>query len=163
MLRRATILVALIPPCIFLPCVGAAQVPSVQRATLPDFQEATYLGVTSCRPDPVFEYCTRGIDRVYTIIVDGKPYVLRSGPTQAQLLSMIGNFVAPESRSSTVSRNLLEHVTPHSEVLVRFHGDSVDVRVLTQSAKGPRYEASHYLLALSQMDKLYHRGPEGPE
>jgi len=158
MFRRAAILLALIPPCF-----GSAQVPSVQRATLPDYQEATYLGVTSCRPDPVFEYCTKGIDRVYTIMVDGKPYVLRSGPTEAQLLSMIGNLVAPESRSSTASRNLLEHMTPHSTVEVRFHGDAVDVRVLTPSAKGPRYEASHYLLALSQMDRLYHRGPEGPE
>lgn len=159
MFRRAAILLALIPSCL-----GVAQVPSIQRSTLPEFQEATFLGVTSCRPDPVFEYCTKGIDRVYTIMVDGKPYVLRSGPTEEQLLGMIGNLVAPESRTSMASRNLLEHMTPHSTVEVRFHGGGVDVRALEPSGKGPpRYTASHYLLALSQMDRMYHRGPEGPE
>jgi hypothetical protein len=163
MFRRAVILCALISPCIISSMVGAAQVPTVQRAKLPEFQEGTFLGVTRCRPDPVFEYCTKGIDRVYTIIVDNKPYVLRAGPTEAQLLGMIGNLVAPESRTSMASRNLLEHMTPHSAVQVRFHGGGVDVRALTQSAKGPRYEASHYQLALSQMDRMYHRGPEGPE
>jgi hypothetical protein len=164
MFRCAAFLLALVPPCIVLPSTALAQVPTIQRATAPDFHEATFLGVTSCRPDPVFEYCTKGIDRVYTIMVDGKPYVLRSGPTESQLLSMIGNLVAPENRSSMASRNLLEHMTPNSEVEVRFHGSAVDVRALAPSGRGtPRYEASHYLLALSQMDRLYHRGPDRPE
>jgi len=157
MLRRAAICLALIPPCI-----SAAQVPSIQRAPLPEYQEATFLGVTNCRPDPVFEYCTKGIDRVYTIMVDGKPYVLRSGPTEAQLLAMIGTLVAPENRSQVASRNVLDHMQPNTEVQVRFHGDGVEVRTLTASARGPRYQASHYLLALSQMDRMYHRGPESP-
>jgi len=142
-------------------CAGGAavaQVPSVQQGPIPQFREAIYLGVTTCRPDPTFEYCSKGSDRFYTILLDGKPYVLRSGPSNAQILAMLHAVVVPDSLSHTTpSRNLLDSLAPQTGVQVRFHGGSVDVRALTPSARGPRYAESHYDIALSREDRLYHR------
>jgi hypothetical protein len=157
--RRVAILVVSILVCGW----AAAQVPSIKRAPIPEYREATYLGTTTCRPDPAFEYCSRASDKFYTILLDGKPYVLRSGPSNAELLAMLGAAMMPENHNhpvETPSRNVLAGLAPHTGVRIRFHGGGVDVRVLADSSRGARYVASHYTLAATRMDRLYHRAPE---
>ncbi len=147
--------------CAFCCGSAAAQVPSVRRAPIPEYREATYLGATTCRPDPTFEYCSRPSDKFYTILLDGKPFVLRSGPSNSEILAMIGATVTPEIHSLEVpNKNVLAGLTPQTGVRVRFHGGGVDVRALAPSPRAPRYLATHYTLAITRMDRLYHRVPE---
>jgi hypothetical protein len=156
-LRNAAILVV----CAF--CWGTAvpQVPSVRRAPIPEYREAIFLGTTMCRPDPTFEYCSKASDKFYTILLNGQPYVLRSGPSNAEILAMIGAAVTPQFHAlETPNMNVLAGLRPETDVQVRFHGGGVDVRALTDSSKGPRYLASHYTLAPTRLDRLYHRGPD---
>jgi hypothetical protein len=146
--------------CVFVCGLAAAQVPSVRRAPIAEYREATYLGTTACRPDPAFEYCTRPSDKFYTILLDGKLCVLRSGPSNAEILAMIGAAVIPENHATTVpNKNVLAGLQPNTGVLVRVHGGSIDVRALSDSQRGARYEASRYELAASRTDRLYHRSP----
>jgi hypothetical protein len=141
---------------------AAAQVPSIRRRPIPEYREATYLGATTCRPDPTFEYCSRASDKFYTILLDGKPYVLRSGPSNSELLAMLGAAMLPENHNrpvQTPGKNVLASLAPHTDVRIRFRGGGVDVRVLADSSRGARYVASHYTLAATRMDRLYHRAP----
>jgi hypothetical protein len=132
-------------------CCGsaAAQVASVQRAPIPDYREATYLGTTTCAPDPYRANCNHRGDKYYTILIDGKRYQLRPGFSDAALLSVVHALLAPQNHASLVlpARNVLAHLTPESGIQVHVGGRGVDVRVLAQSSKGPRYMASHYSLA----------------
>ena len=148
--------------CAFGCGLAAAQVPSLKRAPIPEYQEATYLGTTKCRPDPTFEYCSKASDKFYTILLGGKPYVLRSGVSDSQLLAMIvGAAVTPDAHTRDVpNKNVLANLTPETGVLVRFHGGGIDVRALASSSRSPRYMASHYTLAPTRMDRLYHRSPD---
>lgn len=131
----------------------------MRRAPIAEYREATYLGATTCRPAPTFEYCSRPSDKLFTILLDGKPYVLRSQPGNVEILALIGAVVVPESHSLP-SKNVLATLRPDTGVEVRFHGGGVEVRALIPSARAPHYLASHYTLALSQMDRLYHRTPD---
>jgi hypothetical protein len=154
---RAAIFVVSTLACGF----AAAQVPSVRRAPIPEYREATYLGSTTCRPDPTFEYCSKPGDKFYTILLDGKVRVLRSGPSDAEILAMIGAAVLPDTHSTAVpNKNVLAGLHPNTGVLVRVHGGGIDVRALSDSSRGARYLASHYTLAASRIDRLYHRAPE---
>jgi hypothetical protein len=155
--RKAAILVV----STFLCGAAVAQVPSLRRAPIAEYREATYLGTTACRPDPTFEYCSRPSDKFYTILLDGKVCVLRSGPSDAEILAMIGAAVIPENHPREIpSRNVLAGLAPNTGVQVRVHGGSIDVRALAESSRGARYQASHYTLAISRMDRLYHRSPD---
>jgi hypothetical protein len=154
---RAAILVA----CGLACGIALPQVPSVRRAPIAEYREATYRGTTSCRPDPAFEYCSKPSDRFYTILLDGKLCVLRSGPSDSDILAMIGAAVIPDNHSIAVpNKNVLAGLLPNTGVLVRVHGGGIDVRALSDSSRGARYLASHYTLALTRIDRLYHRGPD---
>jgi len=147
--------------CLLISGAAAAQVPSVQRAPIAEYREATFLGATTCRPDPAFEYCSKPSDRFYTILLDGRQYVLRSGPNDSEILAMIGAAMTPVNRSDSLpGKNVLATLAPDTNVEVRFHGGGFDVRVLSKSAKRARYSATHYEIAVSRLDRLYHHGPD---
>ncbi|MGB9029369.1 MAG: hypothetical protein WCC27_04535 [Acidobacteriaceae bacterium] len=135
--------------CAFCCGSAAAQVVSVQRPPLPDYREATYLGTATCAPDPYYANCNHRGDKYYTILLDGKPYRLRPGFSDAALLSVVHALLAPQNHASLAlpDKNVLAHLAPHTGIQVRLEGRGVDVRVLAQSSKGPRYMASHYSLA----------------
>ncbi|MFY9746369.1 MAG: hypothetical protein WBX06_15120 [Acidobacteriaceae bacterium] len=135
--------------CAFCCGSAAAQVVSVQRPPLPDYREATYLGETNCAPDPYHANCNHRGDKYYTILIDGKPYLLRPGFSDAGLLSMVYALLAPQNHALLLlpGKNVLAHLAPDIGIQVHLGGRGVDVRVLAQSSKGPRYMASHYSLA----------------
>ncbi len=137
-------------------CCGsvAAQVPSVRRPPIADYREATYLGVTTCAPDPYFANCNHRGDKYYTILFEGKAYLLRPGFGDGPMLTMVHALLAPQNHASLVlpDRNVLAHVTPHAGIQVHVGGSGVDVRVLAQSSKGPRYIASHYSVAVARYE-----------
>jgi hypothetical protein len=139
--------------CAVLCGTAAAQVPSFRRPPIPEYQEATFLGANTCTPDPYGEHCSRHTNKVYTILIQGKPYELQPAFT-LPLMTMIHILLSPGNRASAVlpGDNVLAHAAPDALVQVHFDDEGVDVRVLAQSSKGPRYLSSHYTFAAAPAD-----------
>ncbi len=129
---------------------SAAQVPSFRRPPIPEFQRATFVGASPCSPDPYFSNCEHRGDPLYTIVLDGRPFVVVPGFSQ-RLRTVVHVLVRPCRRATLRLRgdNVLDHLPPGTEVQIRFRDGGVDVRALAQSSKGPRYLASHYGFAPS--------------
>jgi hypothetical protein len=132
---------------------AVAQVPSFRRPPMPEFQRATFLGATPCKPDPYYANCPHRGDPLYTIIVNERPFVLRPG-FSLPLLTMVHILITPWNRASLSlpGDNVLDRLPPGTGVQIRLRDRGMDVRVLAQSSKGPRYLASHYGFAKSQDD-----------
>ncbi len=132
---------------------AAAQVPSFRRPPMPEFQRATFLGAAPCKPDPYYANCERRGDPLYTIVLDGRTVVLRPG-FSLPLRTMVHLLITPWNRASLSlpGDNVLDHLPPDTSVQIRLRDGGMDVRVLAQSSKGPRYLASHYGFAKSQDD-----------
>jgi hypothetical protein len=141
---------------------AAAQLPSVQTVPVPDYQDAVYSGMIACSPSPDSEYCSNVADKFYTVTLNGKDYVLKPGLSNNQMLAMIGTAVVSQGRLLLVilHGNVLARVPPNTPVQMRFHGGGVDVRVLMQTKKGPRLYATHYNVAVSQIEPSHPR-PKG--
>ena len=139
---------------------SAAQVPSFRRPPIPEFQRATFLGATPCKPDAYYANCEHRGDPLYTIVLDGHTFVLRPG-FSLPLVTMVHILVTPWNRASLSlpGDNVLDHLPPGSVVQIRMRDGGVDVRVLAQSSKGPRYLGSHYAFAKSQDDADRNDGP----
>lgn len=132
---------------------AGAQVPSFRRPPAAEYQDATFLGVTTCSPDPYHANCAHRGDRFYTILINGKPYLLHPVFT-LPLLTMAHILLTPGDRASMAlpGDNVLAHVIPGTGLQIHLGNNGVDVRVLAQSSKGPRYLASHYTFADPQAD-----------
>ena len=143
--QHASVLVACALIC---GTASAAQVPSFRQPPPPEFQEATFVGITSCSPDPYRANCAHRGDKFYTILLHDKPYVLHPVFT-LPLLTMAHILLTPGDRASMPlpGDNVLAHVIPGTNVQIHLGNNGVDVRVLAQSSKGPRYLASHYVFA----------------
>jgi hypothetical protein len=117
--------------------------------------------MTACSTDISFDYCSNVADKFYTVTLDGKPYVLKPGLSDMQKLATLSTVAASGGHLILVilNGNVLAHIAPNTPVQIRFHGGGVDVRVLTQTKKGPRLEASHYDIAISQMEPQHHKPP----
>jgi hypothetical protein len=120
---------------------------------MPEFQGATFLGASPCRPDPYYANCEHRGDPLYTIVLDGRPFILRPG-FSLPLRTMVHILITPWNRASLSlpGDNVLDHLTPGTNIGIRLRDGGMDVRVLAQSSKGPRYLASHYGFAKSQDD-----------
>lgn len=143
--QHASILVACALICGTASAAHAAQVPTFQRPPAPEFQEATFLGATTCSPDPYHANCAHRGDKYYAIDIGGKSYLLH--PTfSLPLLTMAHLLLTPGNRASMAlpGDNVLAHLSPGSNFQIHLGGDGVDVRILAQSSKGPRYLASRY-------------------
>ncbi|HVT99185.1 MAG TPA: hypothetical protein VHE33_16890 [Acidobacteriaceae bacterium] len=138
----------------------AAQVPSFRRPPMPEFQRATFLGASPCKPDPYYANCEHRGDPLYTIVLDGRTFVLHPG-FSLPLLTMAHLLLTPWNRSSLSlpGDNVLDHLPPGTMVQIRMRDGGMDVRVLAQSSKGPRYLASHYGFAKSQDEANSGDGP----
>lgn len=148
--QHASILVAFALIC---GTASAAQVPSFTRPPVPEFQEATFLGATSCAPDPYHANCAHRGDRFYAIDIGGKAYLLH--PTfSLPLLMMAHILLTPGNRASMPlpGDNVLAHLSPGSSFQIHLIDGGVDVRILAQSSKGPRYLASRYTFVSSAVD-----------
>ena len=132
---------------------SAAQVPSFRQPPIPEFQRATFLGTSACSPDPYYSNCEHRGDPLYTLVLDGRPFVVKPG-FSLPLMTMVHVLLTPWDRSSLSlpGDNVLDHLPPGTEVQIRFRDGGVDVRALAQSSKGPRYLASHYGFAPSPED-----------
>jgi len=121
---------------------------------MPEFQRATFLGASPCKPDPYYANCEHRGDPLYTIVLDdGRPIVLRPG-FSLPLTTMVHILITPWNHASLSlpGDNVLDHLPPGTMVQIRLRDRGMDVRVLAQSSKGPRYLASHYGFAKSQTD-----------
>jgi len=91
--------------------------------------------------------------------LNGKDYVLKPGPSNEEMLTTIGVAMASPGGALIMilmERNVLKDLAVNAPVQMRFHGGGVDVRVLKETKKGPRYRASHYDLAISQIEPVHH-------
>jgi hypothetical protein len=132
----------------------APPAPPAQNTPPSDYQDAVYSGMISCSPSPDSEYCSNVADKFYTVMLDGKDYVLKPALTNEQMLAILGTAVLSGGRVILIvlHGNALKRVQPNTPVQMRFHGGGVDVRVLVQTKKGPRLYATHYNLAVSQIE-----------
>jgi hypothetical protein len=124
---------------------SAAQVPSFTRPPMAEFQDATFLGAAACSPDPYRANCAHRGDKFYAIDIGGKSYLLH--PTfSLPILTMAHILLTPGNRAamSFPGDNVLAHLTPGTNFQIHLGDSGVDVRILAQSSKGPRYLASRY-------------------
>jgi len=142
---------------------AAAQLLSVQPSPVPEYQDAVYSGMISCSPSPDSEYCSNVADKFYTVTLNGRVYALKPGLSNNQMLAMLGTAVVSDGHLILVilHGNVLWHLPPNAPVQMRFHGGGVDVRVLVQTKKGPRLYATHYNIAVSQIEPP-HPKPKHP-
>jgi hypothetical protein len=139
--------------------MATGQSPSVQTVPAPDYQDAVFTGMISCSPEPDSEYCSNVADKFYTVKLKGRDYVLKPGLSNQQMLAMMTVAVASEGRLFLIilHRNVLGKLPENTPVQVRFHGGGIDVRVVAQTKKGKmEYLASHYDIAVSQMEPTHH-------
>lgn len=138
--------VSILAACVLIcATASAAQVPTFQRPPVPEFREATFLGATTCSPDPYHSNCAHRGDKFYAIDIGGKSYLLH--PTfSLPILTMAHLLLIPGNRASIAlpGDNVLAHLTPGATFRIHLDDDGVDVRILAQSSKGPRYLASRY-------------------
>lgn len=135
-----------------------AQGPSTSPAPSADYQDAVYTGILSCSPSPDSEYCSNVADKFWVVKLNGKDYALKPGLNNGQMLAVLATPVVSGGHVMMVALhgNVFWHLPPNSPVQVRFHRGGVDVRVLVQTKKGPRFLASHYDIAVSQMEPVHH-------
>lgn len=136
-----------------------AQSPPAQKTPAADYQDAVYTGMISCSPSPDSEYCSNVADKFWVVQLNGKDYALKRGPSNEQMLTRIGVAIASPGGAlilMLMDKNVLKDLAVNSAVQMRIHGGGVDVRVLKESKKGPRYYASHYDIAISQIEPVHH-------
>ncbi len=133
----------------------AAQVPSFRRPPAPEFQQATFLGTATCSPDPYHSNCAHRGDKYYAIDIGGKSYLLH--PTfSLPILTMAHILLTPGNRASMPlpGDNVLAHLAPGASFQIHLGDGGVDVRILAQSSKGPRYLASRYTFVAPAADSV---------
>ena len=148
--QHASILIACALIC---GTASAAQVPSFTRPPAAEFQEATFLGKATCSPDPYHANCPRRGDKYYAIDIGGKSYLLHA-TFSLPILTMAHILLTPGNRATMAlpGDNVLAHLTPGASFQIHLGDGGVDVRILAQSSKGPRYLASRYTFVAPAAD-----------